>query len=159
MEEVYGVEKEKFLKEVRARVNDQVGLYGVHLVQLGFIGSLRMATSIMESLNRKMQQVQDAITAENKLRQINAEAQQKISAAKGTAESNDILARSITPQLIAWENLQINRIIATKWDGVRPLVESGNSSGLLLQLPQIMQNLQKNTPEKSSPVPEESKKK
>lgn len=143
LENLYGIDKEKFLTEVKIRVNSQVGMWGVKIVQLGFVGSLRMAPEIMTALNNKLKQVQDAIAAENKLRQIDAEAQQKISAAKGIAESNRILAASITSQLIAWENLQISRIIASKWNGIRPLVESGGNNGLLLQLPQVGLNQQK----------------
>jgi hypothetical protein len=54
--------------------------------------------------------------------------------ARGEAESNRILARSITPQLVQWRQLQITEQAIARWNGARPMVE-GQGSGLLLQVP------------------------
>jgi len=134
LEEVYGLKKEEFLKRVRDIVNTQLSPFGVHIVQFGFTGGLRMDPSIMAALNKKLKTVQDAIAAENMLRQKTAEAEQKVATAKGDAEANRLMASSITPQLVQWEQLQITRLYYTRWDGHKAMVEGGGN-GMLLQIP------------------------
>ncbi len=134
LEEVYGLKKEELLASVRKRINTEVNQYGIELIQMGFTGALRMDPAIMAALNTKLTSIQAAIAAENQLRQSQAEAQKAIAKAEGEARSNELLAKSITPQLIQWRNLQITEQAVNKWNGARPLVE-GSDSGLLLQLP------------------------
>lgn len=133
LEEAYAIKKEEFLTGVRARINKEVNQYGVVLIQLGFIGALRMDPAIMAALNTKLTSNQNAIAAENQLRQSKAEAQKAIAKAEGEARSNELLAKSITPQLIQWRQLQITEQAVAKWNGARPMVE-GVDSGLLLQI-------------------------
>lgn len=67
---------------------------------------------------------QRAIEAENKVRQVEAEALQKVAEARGkaeailleaeaTAEANRKIAESVTPEVIAWKATEI-------WNGVLP---------------------------------------
>lgn len=136
LEEAYGLKKEEFLAKVKERINKEVSQFGVSLVQFGFTGSLRMDPKIMEALNSKLTSIQNAIASENQLRQAKAEAQKAIAKADGEARSNALLARSITPQLIQWRQLEITQLAVAKWNGARPMVEgSGGGVGLLLQLP------------------------
>ena len=134
LEQLYGQKKEEFLAEVRKRVNENVNKYGVVIDQFGFIGTPRMDPSIMTALNNKLRAVQDAIAAENNKRTAIANAQIAIETARGTAAGNELLAKSITPQLIQWRNMDITEKAVAKWNGQRPTVE-GSSSGLLLNIP------------------------
>lgn len=139
-EQIYGVKKEEFLSKVRARINKETADYGIVLEQFGLIGAPRPPEEVKKSLNAKMQATQDAIRVENELRQTQAEAQKKIAAANGEAQSllaiakaqadaNKQIAASLTPELVQWEAIH-------RWNGQRPMVE-GNSAGLLMQLPQV----------------------
>jgi regulator of protease activity HflC (stomatin/prohibitin superfamily) len=134
LEEAYGVKKEEILKEIKKRINLEVNPYGVEIVQFGFVGALRMDPSIMAALNTKLTSIQNAIAAENQLRQAKAEAQKMIAKADGEAKSNELLAKSITPQLVQWRNLEITEKAVARWNGARPMVE-GTGSGMLLQIP------------------------
>ncbi len=134
LEEAYGQKKEEMLGKVKKRINDEVIKYGVSIVQFGFTGALRMDPKIMEALNSKLTSIQNAIAAENQLRQTKAEAQKAIAKAEGEAESNRRLAESITPQLVQWRQLDITEKAIARWNGARPMVE-GNGSGMLLQIP------------------------
>lgn len=133
LEEVYGLKKEEFLTKVRARVNSQVNQFGVTIDQFGFMGSLRMDEGIMTALNNKLTAIQNAIAAENKLREIQAIAAQNVATAEGQSQANKLLNASMTPQLIKWKELEITAKAVEKWNGARPMVE-GASSGLLLNL-------------------------
>lgn len=138
LEEVYGLKKEQMLQDVKASINNQVSPYGVQLVQLGFVGALRMDPNIKAALNRKMQAIQDAIATENQLRQATAQAAKDVALANGQAQANALLAKSISPELIQWKQLEIQTKAIEKWDGRRPMVE-GNSSGMMIQLPVLGQ--------------------
>jgi len=134
VDDIYGPKKEEFLKLIRDRINKEVGVFGVHIEQFGFIGAPRLPQGVVEALNAKIRATQDAIRAENELRQAQAEAKKRIATAEGEARSNEILTKSLSDVLLKWRTLEITQKAIDKWDGKRPMVE-GSSSGLLLQLP------------------------
>lgn len=145
VEDIYGPKKEEVVSKVRSKINDQVVTIGVKLEQFGFIGAPRPPDKVIAAINSKIEATQNAIRAENELRQTQAEAQKSeakavgeakaaVARAQGEAEANKVLAESITPPLLEWRNLQITEKAVAKWDGRRPTVE-GATSGLLLQLP------------------------
>ncbi len=134
VDDIYGPKKEEFLKSIRDRINKEVGTFGVHIEQFGFIGAPRLPQGVVEALNAKIRATQDAIRAENELRQAQAEAKKRIATAEGEARSNEILTKSLSDVLLRWRTLEITQKAIDKWDGKRPMVE-GLSSGLLLQLP------------------------
>ncbi|TAJ78640.1 prohibitin family protein [bacterium] len=134
VDDIYGPKKEEFLKIIRERINKEVGDFGVHLEQFGFIGAPRLPQGVVDALNAKIKATQDAIRAENELRQAQAEAKKRVAAAEGEARSNEILTKSLTDTLIRWRTLEITQEAIRKWDGKRPMVE-GSGAGLLLQIP------------------------
>lgn len=159
VEGLMGPEKEKFLKEVRLRVNAFMSDFGVEVVQLGFIGSPTAPPQVMEQLNAKVAATQAAMKAENQVRQAKAEAQSKIAAAQGSAQAaieaargeaqanierangqakaNDVIARSITQNVIAWRRLQLQGewIDAWKAGGANvPTMMAGAGPGFIMDL-------------------------
>ena len=137
VEELYGIKKEVFLAKVKERVNDNISKFGIKIEQFGFVGALRIPENVINALNAKIEATQNAIKAENVLRQTEAEAQQQITRAKGAAEANRLLTSSISQQLIEWRRLEINDKALNKWNGAVPTVYSGAGAGnnLILQLP------------------------
>lgn len=136
VEELYGVRKEEFLNKVKARVNENITTYGIKIEQFGFVGALRIPENVINALNAKIEATQNAIKAENVLRQTEAEAQQQITRAKGASEANRLLTSSISVQLIEWRRLEINEKALDKWNGSVPTVFSGASgNNMILQLP------------------------
>jgi len=134
LEDLYGSKKEEFLNHVKARINNDIGRYG-SISQFGFTGALRMDPRIVDALNNKLKAVQDAITAENQLRQTEADARKLVAQKAGEAEANNKLAQSISPNLLEWKRLEISEICAQKWDGKQPEFLSGAGNNLLMQLP------------------------
>jgi len=132
-DEINGMKKEEILLKIRTKINEGVGKYGIVVEQFGFIGALRPPANIAESINLKIAAIQKAIQSENELRQAKADAAKTIARAEGEAKANQLLASSISQQLIDWRRLEITMEAVKRWDGKRPMVE-GNSSGLLLQL-------------------------
>ena len=133
-EEVNGGKKEQFMKDVRDMMNADLNRYGVTIEQLGFIGKLRPPTEITTAITAKLKANQDALRVENELRQSTAEAAKAVAKARGEAEANELLAKSLTPVLMEWQKLAVTKEAIAKWDGKRPQVEGVNSGGLLLNI-------------------------
>lgn len=92
----------------------------------------------MDALNKKIEATQRAQQRENELREAEAQAKKEIAladgigkshiiSAKAKSEANNILSKSLTPELLKWEAL-------SKWDGVLPKALSGESTGFLIDL-------------------------
>lgn len=158
VEDLYGTQKEKFIAEVKARINKEVEAIGVRVEQFGFIGAPRPPQNVVDAINAKIGATQKAMQIENELRQAEGEAKKIVAAAQGAADSrvraaegeakakiavaeaeakaNDMIAKSITPDVIAWRQLELQNQAILKWNGMRPTVESGGG-GLILQLPAV----------------------
>lgn len=135
VEDLYGEKKETMMKDVRDRVNAELNPIGAHIEQFGFLHAISLPPQITQAMNNKAQAIQNAIRVENELRETEAAAKKRIASAMGEAKSNELLTKSITPELVEWRKLDIQRQAIEKWNGVRPTVESGTGSGLLMQLP------------------------
>ena len=127
------------LEKIKADMQMQLTQYGIQIDQLGFIGAPRPPQSVTESINLKAQAEQIALTKQIELTQVEADAKKAVAQAQGEAQANLVAAQadaqanklrseSLTPALVQWTAIQ-------KWDGHRPAVESGNSGGLLINVP------------------------
>ncbi len=146
VEDIYGEKKAEFLSRVQEMIQKKVATVGVEVQQFGFIGAPRVPTMIAQSITAKAQAIQEAERARNELATTQAEAAKKIAEAEGDAKStvtraqgeadaNRILQNSLTAQLLELRRLQIQREMVAKWNGQLPTVESGQGSGMILQLP------------------------
>jgi len=146
VEDIYGERKAEFLHKVETQIQTKLTPVGVGIQQFGFIGAPRVPDVISAAITGKAQAIQNAERAQNELAQTQAEAAKKIAEAdgdaksevaraQGEAEANRIRQASITPQLLELRRLENQRALIDRWNGQLPQVESGNGSGLMLQLP------------------------
>lgn len=155
-EQILGQKKEELLKRVTERLNASLGSIGIEVQQLGFLNVPRPPDSVTNAITAKIAATQLAVQVENELRRTKAEAEKLMAAAEGQAKSkitiaeadarvrvtaadadakaNQLLNKSLSPELMEWQRLQISRESIQKWNGVRPQVE-GAGAGLMLQLP------------------------
>lgn len=130
VETVYGSGKADLMKEVEASVKYQVAEIGIIIERIYLIGDMRLPAQVLAALNSKIEATQRAQQRENEVREAEAEANKKIAASKGEAESikikavaqaeaNRILAASITPTLVRYEAIK-------RWDGAMPKFTGGN---------------------------------
>lgn len=133
-EDLNGVKKEEFLTRVEAAINAVVSPYGVMVRQFSAIGALRPPAEITRAVIAKTTATQNAITAENQLREIRANAEKKVAEAEGEARSNRAKAASITPVLLEQQRLDIERVKASKWNGVMPSTMLGAGANTLFSL-------------------------
>jgi len=136
--DVFGERKQDLLTAVKDDLNQRLGSKGFDFDMISFVGAIRADDNVLASINAVIQAAQRAIEAENKVRQAQAEAQQAIATAEGRARSvlieaesqakaNDLVAKSVTQELVQWQALQ-------KWNGILPQVTGGAIP--MIQVPQ-----------------------
>jgi regulator of protease activity HflC (stomatin/prohibitin superfamily) len=124
IEYVYGKGKADLIAAVQKDVMAQVEPIGIHIDKIYWIGEIRLPQNVIDSINNKNAATQMAQQRQNEVAQAKAEADKQVATAKGAADSllltaeaqakaNQILAASITPELIQ------NKAIE-KWDGKLP---------------------------------------
>jgi regulator of protease activity HflC (stomatin/prohibitin superfamily) len=127
VEQIYGPAKQEIAGKIQSALMDGVGKDGFVFTQFT-INEVRLPANIMESINQKIQAGQDALKAEQKLKQIQVEADQQVAQAEGnakatianaqaTAEAIKIQAEAIQSQGGA-DYVQLQAI--AKWNGQLP---------------------------------------
>ena len=136
VEDVYGKGKSKFVADVTARVKEQLTPDGIVIDKISLIGNIRIPSQVTKALNAKLEASQRAQQRETELREAEAQAKKKIAEADGDAKSiilraeaqakaNQLLSKSITPNLVKYEQVK-------KWNGILPQVTS--EGGTLVNL-------------------------
>jgi regulator of protease activity HflC (stomatin/prohibitin superfamily) len=157
LEDIYGENKARFLREARIKVQEAVAPVGVQIQQFGFIGKPRFTAAIEQAITQKTQAITEAERARNQLAVTQAEmaktvaeaegearsqverargeATSMIERAHGEAEANRLRQASITPQLLQWKRLENQRALVDKWNGDLPKTVLGGKENLLMPLP------------------------
>jgi regulator of protease activity HflC (stomatin/prohibitin superfamily) len=129
-EDINGVRQTELIDRVLDQVRQSMAPYGVDVLQLGFATPPRPPESVKQAIEAKIAATQHAERAENEKRQAIAEAAKTVEIARGQAQANELLTRSLSPQLMQWKQLEI---LEQKWNGQFPQVV-GNGTAPLLQL-------------------------
>jgi regulator of protease activity HflC (stomatin/prohibitin superfamily) len=136
IEAVYGEGKQKLIDDVQKDVSTQLKPLGIDVYKIYLIGKFRLPDVIVQSINAKIASTQMAQQRENEIAQAKAEALKLEAAADGIAKSNEIKAASLSPQLLAWETLEIQRSAVEKWNGQQPnvLMQGDKDKSVLLNI-------------------------
>lgn len=129
IEDLYGDKKEIFFESIEKEVREKLKEIGIEISRIYLIGRFHFPDNVITALNSKIEANQRAQQRENELREAEAEAKKQVAAAEGKArsillqakaeaESNTLISKSITEELIKWQTAQ-------KWNGVLPTVTSG----------------------------------
>lgn len=129
IDQIYGAGKAKLLEEVQKEVADKIGPMGINVDQISVVGGFSLPETVVQSINLKIQATQQAQQRENEVATAKAEAQKAVAVAQGEADSvtikakaqataNQILAQSLSAELV-----QYNAI--GKWDGALPQTMAG----------------------------------
>ena len=162
LEDIYGENKAKFLREARDRVQAAVAPLGVGIQQFGFIGKPRFTAAIEQAITQKTQAITEAERARNQLAVTQAEmnktvaeaegeaksaierargeAESAIQRARGEAEANRLRQASITSQLIEWRRLDNDRARIDRWNGELPRMIISGKPSMFMNLPNEMRD-------------------
>jgi regulator of protease activity HflC (stomatin/prohibitin superfamily) len=130
---VIGPKKAEAVNQTQALLSQRLAQYGIVVKQFT-INELRAPQAVIEAINQKNVMQQQSLTAQNELQKNTFQAQGDsikaagqataiLSLAESQAKANELLSRSITPNLVQYE-------MAKRWDGKMPQV-SGSVMPLL----------------------------
>ena len=146
VQEIYGAGKGQVVADVNKRLQDQLGKDGFIVDQLTVNGALRLPESVATAINRALEQKQQAIQAQNRVAQVEAEARQAVAQAEGQASAarerarGEADARLITARAEARANLMLRRSMSPqvmqyraleKWNGKLPVMNGGGALPML----------------------------
>jgi prohibitin 1 len=127
-EDINGLKQTELIDRVLEQLRQAMQPYGVDVLQLGFAAPPRPPESVKQAIEGKIAATQLAERAENEKRQAIAEAAKSVEIARGQATANDLLTRSLSPQLMQWKQLEI---LEQRWNGQFPQVVGNNAMPLL----------------------------
>lgn len=120
VEDTYGVKKSEILDKALIEIKKDVESKGILIEKLYWVGNIRLPEKVTAALNAKIEATQMAQQRENEVAQAKAEADKKIAEARGDSESLRLRAMSLTSTNLEFERLQVQRILAEKWNGELP---------------------------------------
>ncbi len=116
--DIFGLQKQVLLKQTLTDLRTELGPLGIDFQSVSFINALRVDNGVRNSINNVIAATQQAIAAENKVREIKAIARQDSVRAAGQEA-----ALKVNPRALEWK-------VVERWDGHLPLV-NGSSSAII----------------------------
>ncbi|MDU4375132.1 MAG: SPFH domain-containing protein [Bilophila wadsworthia] len=139
-ESMYGDGKSAFVVEINKLVREKMQPIGINIDYIAIVGNVWLPQNVKMAIDEKVKAGQFAAQRETEVATARAEADKAVATAEGEARSkkqiadanayailaeataqekaNQILAKSLTPELIQYN-------MATRWNGVLPSVTSG----------------------------------
>ena len=147
-ENLYGEGKTEFVSDVTSAIREKMKNVGVNIDYIAIVGNVWLPQQVKAAIDAKVQAGQLAAQRETEVATAKAEAEKAVATAEGEARSrkaiadanayviikeadaqrtaNEMLAKSITPELIEYNK-------AAKWNGSLPQVTGTTTS--MMQLP------------------------
>lgn len=131
VEEIYGPKKQEIASKIQAKLVGGVGKDGFNFSQFT-INEIRLPEQVMASINAKIQAGQDALKAEQILKQKTIEAQQKVAEAEGNAKARITTAKAEAEatrliseaanneKFVQLKELEVRQAAISKWNGILP---------------------------------------
>lgn len=124
IDQIYGAGKAALLAEVQKMVSEKIRPMGINVDQVSLVGQFDLPQTVVQSINAKIQATQQAQQRENEVATATAEAAKAVAQAKGEADSrtikakaeaqaNQIIAQSLTSELVSYQAIM-------KWNGQLP---------------------------------------
>jgi regulator of protease activity HflC (stomatin/prohibitin superfamily) len=161
VQDIYGPHKAELLHQAQRLISERLRPDFI-VDQLTFTGALTLPPNVATAINNAMAATQQAIQAENAVRQRTAEAQQTIATAHGAAEAarqeaqgaadaqlirarSDAETMRLRSEAEAAANARINNSLSPqvlqfrslqRWNGVLPTFMGGNGATPFVQIPQ-----------------------
>lgn len=135
IEAIYGTGKGPMMKEINDKVKTQADAVCIGVETIYLVGDMDLPDQVKTAINAKINATQQAEQAQNEVARSTAEAQKTVAIANGEAQSillkataeaqaNDLVSKSITSQLVQYEQIK-------KWNGVMPMVSGGGALPLI----------------------------
>lgn len=134
---IVGEQKAAFQDGVKKYLNDHMGKEGFVFDTVAMVGHPRVDKRVQDAINAALQATQNAIKAQNQVAEREALARQRVADAEGNAKAirlqadaeahaNDVVAKSLTRELVQYEAIK-------KWNGELPKVSGQNTPFIQVQ--------------------------
>lgn len=138
-------ERQQISDQMKELLNEKISGYGLELEIFNII-AFEFTDEYNAAIEAKQTAQQNALKAEQDLQRIKVEAEQTVAQAQAEAEAYRLKSEQITPQMIAMEYID-------KWDGKLPAVAGGDSSSMLIDISEIINEMNTAAPAKATPAP------
>lgn len=118
IEDLIGEGKNAFMDEVLNAVKERMHTHGIMVDNVYAVGRFRLAAETESAINRRISAAQETEQRRQQVETARQEAERQRIEAEGQAAANQIIARSITPELVQY-------MAAQKWNGQLPAATSG----------------------------------
>lgn len=105
----------KVIRQVEANVKAKFIKEGIVIVSIAPLNEIRYPKEIKDAIIAKTKATQTAIQKENELKQAEAEAKIVEARAKAEAMANEAKKVSLTPELLEYEKIKIQREMVEAW--------------------------------------------
>lgn len=126
--------RDKYGNEIQAdlqqAINTTIGQECV-TVSMVSIKDIHIPQSYADSIMKKNQMEEESRRAELSVKKARAEAEIEIAKAEGTSKAQLALAKSITPEMIKWKQLENDSSAIAKWNGALPTTALSNATPFL----------------------------
>lgn len=137
-------ERQQISDQMKELLNEKISSYGLELEIFNII-AFEFTDEYNAAIEAKQTAQQNALKAEQDLQRIKVEAEQTVAQAQAEAEAYRLKSEQITPQMIAMEYID-------KWDGKLPAVAGGDSSSMLIDISEIINEMNSAAPAKTTPA-------
>ncbi len=113
-------------ERISQSIKDRVANYGVEIRNIN-IEDFRFSETFTESVEAKVKAEQDALRAQNELKKVQFEAEQKLTQAKAEAEGLRVQRSAISEQVLKLREIEAKKSAIDKWDGKLPTYMLGDA--------------------------------
>jgi prohibitin 2 len=110
--------------EIKDLLTQRLAKYDLIVNDINIV-NFKFSDAFNQSIEAKQVAQQQALKAENDLKRVQIEAQQKVAQAQAEAEALKLKKQEVTPDLIELKQIEIQEEAIQKWDGHLPTVTSG----------------------------------
>lgn len=139
VEQIYGESKDELLTCAHQRVSAEYEPNGLKITRLSLNSEIRLPEQVKVAMAGAIAATQNATRAQNELALAQAEgakvvatataqAEATLAQARAQAEANEVLNRSLTPQLIELKRIEVDARRAEKWNGQLPTTTLGGQT-------------------------------
>lgn len=123
VEQIYGPKKAELIERAHKHVEAYFEPFGLHIEQTYWASNIRVPEAVLNQINAKIANEQEALAAKAAVATATAEAESKVAQAKGKAEATRIEAEAIrsNPEILRQRAIE-------KWDGTLPRIMGGNGA-------------------------------
>lgn len=110
--------------EIQELLTKRLGRYNLFVNDINIV-NFKFSDAFNQSIEAKQVAQQQALKAENDLKRIQIEAQQKVAQAQAEAEALKLKKQEVTPELVQLKQIEVQEKALEKWDGRLPSVTGG----------------------------------